>query len=390
VAETVVSQDRPSRGENSPTETMTAGVKFRVARFDDYSQITALEASGELGSRSREEWEHLWINNPVYQRLNNWPIGWVAENGAGEIVGSVGNVPVSYFLNGREMIAGTIRSVVVDPRYRGQGHAATLTNAFMQQEGADCVVISSANNYSFRLFEKVGFSRVPTGEWDRTQFWITNYHGFLASALESKGWPRVLSYPTAGVLSLRDRLTRVRPWVQENRYEVSYSTEFDERFEVFWEELKHTYPGRLQATRSLQVLQWHFRYPLQQQRMWILTAGSDSRIIAYAIFLRHDNERLNLKRVRLVDFQVLNEEDTRLAVPMLSWASLRCHDEGVHMLEAYGFAGEKRWVIDKVAPYDRCLHLWSSYYASRHAEVRQQLQDPGIWDPSHYEGDASL
>lgn len=380
----------PSRGKNSLTPAPAAGVKFRLARFDDYSQIAALEAGGELGSKPREEWEHLWINNPVYKRLSNWPIGWVAENESGEIIGSVGNIPVSYQFNRREIIAGTIRSVVVDPRYRGKGHAASLSKAFLHQEGADFVVISTASANSFRLFEKVGFSRLPAGEWDRTQFWITNYRGFLASALESKGWPRLLSYPTAAALSLRDRITRVHAWVQENRYEVGYRNGFDERFQVFWEELKRAYPARLLATRSLEVLQWHFKYALEQKRMWILTAGDDSRIIAYAIFVRHDNPRFNLKRVRLVDFQVLDEANARLLVPMLSWASLRCQDEGVHMLEAYGFSGEKRRVIDNLAPYDRYLHLWPCYYASRLPELRQQLQDPMVWDPSHFEGDATL
>ncbi len=110
---------------------------------------------------------------------------------------------------------------------------------------------------------------------------------------------------------------------------------------MFWEELKRARPERLLATRSLEVLQWHFHFALAEKRLWILTMQESSRIVAYAIFLRHDNPAFHLKRVRLVDFQALNENAPVLG-PMLLWALSRCRQEGIHMLEAYGFRPRSR------------------------------------------------
>ena len=137
-------------------------------------------------------------------------------------------------------------------------------------------------------------------------------------------------------MSLRDRVTKRVSRSTPDRGQVEMCPSFDERFGVFWEELKRAHPERLLATRSLEVLQWHFHFALAEKRLWILTMQDRARILAYAIFLRHDNPAFNLKRVRLVDFQALNE-NTQLLGPMLLWALSRCRQEGVHMLEAYGF-----------------------------------------------------
>ena len=44
------------------------------------------------------------------------------------------------------------------------------------------------------------------------------------------------------------------------------------------------------ATRSRALLQWHFKYAMARDKIWIVTAG-ESRISAYAIFSREDNVR---------------------------------------------------------------------------------------------------
>jgi hypothetical protein len=166
-------------------------------------------------------------------------------------------------------------------------------------------------------------------------------------------------------------------------------SKFDERFDTFWEELKRAYPERLLATRSREILQWHFKYPLASGRAWLLTVNDKSRMLAYGVFWRQDNKELNLTRVRLLDFQAING-DLQLVVPMLRWAFERCRQEGIHMLESYGLRHDKQDVIDKLAPHRRRLPAWAFFYATFNKELGQQLQDSVVWDPSHFDGDASL
>jgi hypothetical protein len=364
----------------------TADLKIREATLGDYAQIAALNSRNGLGVKSREEWEHIWVNNPVYKKVPNWPIGWVAEI-ASEIVGFVGSIPVSYFFKGREITGASTHSLCIDPPYRG--YMIYLAKRFLKYGWATGYCVdSSANANSYKLLDRLKIPRVPVGDWGNSVFWITDYVGFLESALGRKGLPKFLASPGAAVLKIRDRLVKPSSWRRQTM-EVSACTGFDERFDRFWEELKRAYPNRFLSTRSREVLQWHFHYGLAQKRMWILAIRDASRIAAYAIFCRMDSDEIKLKRVRLVDFQVL-DGNAQLLVPMLAWALRKCEEEGVHMLEAYGFRPDKQNVIDALAPYRRQLPSWFYFYTTRNKTLDADLRDPNVWDPSHFDGDASL
>src|SRR5713226_10025167 len=80
------------------------GPKLREARFKDYDQIAGLESRFGLAVKPYEEWVHLWQGNPLYRELKTgWPIGWVLEDEGGKIVGSMGNIPFLYELDGRRI-----------------------------------------------------------------------------------------------------------------------------------------------------------------------------------------------------------------------------------------------------------------------------------------------
>jgi len=360
---------------------------IREAVFDDYPQIAAVQTRNGLKPKIREEWEHFWINNPVFKRINNWPIGWVAENEDGKIVGYIGNIPLSCSFQEREIIACGTHAVVMDVQYRA--YASFLLRRQLNLKTAELNLSSTANPHSSRMAEAMRCLRVPTGNWSQSVFWITNHRGFLASALESKGWPKLLAYPASAALSLKDRLSNTHSWVNQNGCQVETCSSFDDRFDVFWQELKSAHPDRLLANRSREVLQWHFKYALAQKRVWVVTLSENSRLVAYAVFYKRDNPAFALKRVRLIDFQVLNG-NTRLLVPMLAWGLLRCQKEGVHMLEAFGFRPEKQSVIDSLNPYRRQLPSWLYYYKTRDKGLLELLRNPGVWDPTSFDGAANL
>jgi hypothetical protein len=372
--------------KTEPGYLTTAGVKTREAVLSDYARIAALAARNGLDKRTREEWEHLWVDNPVYKKLPKWPIGWVAEND-NEIVGYFGNIPLNYRFKGRDIVGSSLYSTSLDAPFRG--HAILLIKRFLRwSHSVEYMVCTTANASSSKLIEATRAPHPPAGDWGNSVFWITNYDGFLAGALQKKGLPKWLAYPASATLMLRDKLTKPRSWMNQQS-QLETCSGFDQRFDVFWEELKNTYPGRLLSDRSCETLQWHFKYALIQKRVWILAFMEGARIAAYSIFYRHDNRDINLKRVRLIDFQVLNG-DSKILVPMLAWALRRCQEEGIHMLEAYGFRPDKQHVIDSLAPYRRKLPSWFYFYKTWDKSFGEELKDPQVWDPSHYDGDSSL
>ena len=86
--------------------------KIREALFDDYEAIMQLVKKYGLKTKARDEWLHLWVNNPLLIKdgLENWPTGWVLLNDDKEVVGYLGNIPIGYEFQGVKMIAAVSSS----------------------------------------------------------------------------------------------------------------------------------------------------------------------------------------------------------------------------------------------------------------------------------------
>ena len=376
----------------TPNADLQRSPEIREASFDDYEQITSLISRNGLGTRTRDRWEHLWSNNPVYQKLTNWPIGWVVEQNS-EIVGYLGNIPLTYHLNGCEILASGLHAFSLDESHRG--HGLVLLNRLLQSAPqVEHFVGSTANANSAKVLDRLGISRVPVGNWDNCAFWITNYDGFVSSAISRKQWPGALAGFASPALNIYDKVSKSS--LPRQNHPLHRQNAFDDRFNVFWQELQQSYPRRFLATRSRDVLDWHFKFSLAENRAWVVTYEVDSRVSAYAIFQRQDHHDINLKRVRLIDYQALpgsrdrSSSEDAILESILAWGLNECATQGIHMLEAIGFRPDKQRVIDRFAHRRRQLAAWRYFHKTPCEALQQKLHDQDAWDPSLFDGDASL
>jgi len=128
---------------------------------------------------------------------------------------------------------------------------------------------------------------------------------------------------------------------------------------------------------------------LAQGKSWVITHEIESRILAYAIFQRQDYDEIGLKRIRLVDYQDLPGADDALP-SMLAWGLNECRAQGIHMLEVFGFRPEKQEIIDRLAPHRRKLAAWTYFHKIASSTLQHELRNLSVWEPSQYDGDASL
>jgi acyl carrier protein len=357
---------------------------IREVALSDYPQIFSLLSRNGLEPRTREEWEHLWVDNPVYKKLDGWPMGWVVQNSAG-IVGYLGTIPVSWHLNGREILGASLYAFSLDVAHRGQG--LLLLNRLLECRGAEYFVGSTANANSSKVLDRLGIERVPVGDWENSAFWITEYAGFANSFVSRKRWPA--SFAGLASLALRANDTVRKAPSPEPKHSLQRHENFEHGFQKFWQELRQAYPDRFLATRSPEILEWHFNHSLRQGRTWVVSHTVDSRILAYAVFQRQDNREVGLKKMRLVDWQCLPGSEGVLE-SAVAWALKECRSQRVHMLEAFGFRPDKQTIIDGLAPHRRKLSSWTYFHKVSSPELQRQLQDLGAWDPSPFDGDASL
>lgn len=373
--------------------------KLRQASFEDYQQIAALE-SRYGGTRSLSHWAHLWLGNPLYRELKaGWPIGWVVEDDNKQIVGTMGYIPLPYQLEGRRVIAATGRSLVVEPGYRGA--ALLLMDLVINHPGVDLYLNNTVGEAVAESFGTFQCERVPVGLWDEAAFWITNYWGILelfrsrqsasgdggeAAAYGMRRFLKPFGYRLSLGALLTDRLTKN---VREEDVEIQVCAGFDDRFDEFWENVAKSNPGRLLAVLTREMLDWHFRYALDNNQLWIVTIVDGPRLVAYAIFENKEHGATPLKTVRLVDFQSL-DQSTALLAPILHWALRRCRNDRIFMLQNFGRWLEKGELIDTAAPYRRRLSNWTFFYRAGNPGLAERLRDPKVWSPSLFDGEASL
>lgn len=368
-------------------------LKLREARFEDYSQVAALASKFHLQTESYVGWTHLWLNNPAYREIKDkFPIGWVLENPAdGSIFGYLGNIPLNYDFEGKKLLAATTRAWVVDTAYRT--YSPLLLGTHLKQPNVDLFLHTTVNAQAapaYAIFQGV---RVPVGAWDRTLFWITHHRGFTESFLRKKSgaMAKPLSYPLSAGLFLRDQLRGSRFERNGSNITVLPCAGFDDRFEAFWAALRKKKSNLLLAVRSLEVLEWHFKFALLQNAAWIYIVEGNSGLAAYSVFLRQDNPEAGLTRVRLVDFQCLEQERAaELLTAMLRVAMDRCRQESIHMLELIGLGPALERKLELASPHRRSLPNWIYFYKANDPSLAERLKIPALWEPSLFDGDSSL
>jgi hypothetical protein len=359
----------------------------REASFGDYDQIAGVQIRNGLSPRPRGKWMALWQGNPVYEQdRDGWPIGWVLESGPGRIVGCIANVPGAYLWKGKLIRVATQCDWAVDAEYRS--FSLMLMQRITNQPNIDLLLTTTVGASAEPSHAAFQWCRVPAGRWDTAAFWITGRAGFLRSALAKKRVPLagLAIYPISLALSCRDVLSGFGAR-KTSRLRIEKRPEFDESFDVFWEELKRRKPDVLLAVRSAEALRWHFRG--LGQAAWIVTASSGERLTAYAIFARSDNPEIGLTRLRLVDFQALENIEEAVG-GILTWVFQRCRLDGIHMLEDVGCVLEGLGIPQAKAPYHRDLGSWAYYYRAKRGDLSDALKDSSVWNPTSFDGDASL
>jgi hypothetical protein len=380
--------------------------RLRETSLRDHEQIAALEGRYGLPSKSYDDWSHIWLGNPVYRELQpGWPIGWVLENEDKQIVGSMGNIPFRYELDGKAFLVASGSNWVADIAYRGP--ALQLLNNVIDAPRVDLYLNNTVNTNSTPVIAALGCSRVPAGVWDEVAYWITDYRRFFQSIAAMKNYrlgkpfsyptwggswtrskavrarfSRPLSYPLSAAAFLKDRLTKAS--FRENDVEVRACPGFDERFDLFWENVRSNNRHVLLAVRTREVLEWHYRRYLRANRLWIAVVADGARLAAYALF-----EKIDSNRARLIDYAALDGGPSMLG-PLLSWAMKKCRSEGVQSLEHTGRWLEKGELLDAASPYRRKAPGWAYYYRANNPELKTLLEDRQVWAPSLFDSEATL
>jgi hypothetical protein len=355
-------------------------------RFDDYENIRTLLLDHAMGCPSFEDWRHRWVDNALWQRLGGaLPIGWVLETAPGEIVGSMETVPTLYKFRGSDLVAAASVAWCAKASYRG--YALQLIDEYFNQP-VDLFISTTVGGEAIETLSQF-YGPVPLGQWDTMSYFITEHILFAKRALRKFHVPfaPLLAYPTGWTLRLRDAFyNEVLPEPPPSVL-VETTDKFDARFDTFWDELVQENGDKLLAERSSRALSWHFDAAIRTNRLWILTASKVGRLCGYCI-LRQESAPGG-ERMALIDYQSLEREHDLLP-EFLRAALRRCTSEGFDILQNVGVGVPKMQAFDKHAPYRRKLANSVFFYGAADKALEAELRQSRFWDPSLFDGDATL
>src|SRR3989338_24665 len=137
-------------------------IDSREASFDDLEGVIDLLNRNDMDfkNKDKDEWLHIWKENPlIADGRVSWPIGWVLERDDKRIVGFVGNIPILYRLKGKDLIAASATSWVVEAPYRNW--SLSLVSSFLSQDGADLYLDVTANDAAEKILLAFKAKKIP-------------------------------------------------------------------------------------------------------------------------------------------------------------------------------------------------------------------------------------
>lgn len=359
----------------------------REATVHDFTAISEVVRRCGLTPSTYANWLRLWYENPFRSEVTA-PLGWVLENKAQGIVGTLSNIVRMYSYNGEPVRVASASVWAVDSAYTTA--ALFLARQFFSQKNIDVFLNTTASAAAAEVFKAFRCSEIPDPSYRQVLFWITNYMGFARSALRKLGVAAApgLTHAAAMALYGRDVVRRRHP--QFRRIDTCLLGGFDERFNSFWNLLRNRH-ARFSAIRTAEALTWHFRPALEDGSVVILAALEATALAGYLIMIRGDDERLDLRRLRVVDLQTARDEPD-LVFSLMASALEHATRLGVHVVEVVGFHKSKRGVLEQMSPcrriYPSCPYLYK-VRADRQT-LRDALRNADAWDASQFDGDASL
>lgn len=370
-------------------------MKVRELRLEDYPAVKALNERNGLRTADYTEWSRLWADNPFAAEFRDVPAGWVLEDRRGAVVGSFCNVPRMYSLGGRTLRSANSMAWAVDTDHRPTG-PLLLVREFFSQQNIDLFVNTTPNPAASQIFTAFKAERPPHGQYNRNLMWITRYQRFARAATRRLAWraATLMQIPIAGGLLAQDLLRRLRSVGQMHRDsgpDVERLDGFDARFDSLWGDLCRQPEPRLRATRDAQSLSWHFGPALQRSEAFILGCpGEDgSSLDGYLIARRKDRPDIGLRRYQIADLQV--RCDCPHTIPRLVAEAIRvARSEKAAAIELTGFESAKYQLAAEIPHRVRQLQSWPFLYKCRDPQLQNELRNPQVWDPSPFDGDATL
>ena len=381
----------PRHGHVRSDSTILAPARLREGQFSDFAAVSELKRKWGLVLDSFENWERLWCHNPALkQQQSNRPIGWVLE-AAGQLVGYLGNISLSYSYGSRQLMAVVGHAFVVEPSYRAA--SLSLMSAFFRQKSADLFLTTTAIEAVGKMARSFKSEPLPQEDYENVLFWVLQPSAFskaVMNRLHLKPYLAVIGHSMGSVAVNTDKILRRRWPKNSSKHSVSEIrvSEIGDDFHALWD-AKLQERARLLADRSPGVLKWHFDIPGQAGATRILCCHSNGELLGY-LAIRDDSSLAHSLRRSIIADALIRKDDPEIFQTLMFAAYEHAKHAGSYVLEVLGFPPNLRAMCSKWNPYHRRYPACPFYYKAADLTLHKTLSDDASWYATPFDGDTTL
>ena len=365
-------------------------MKIREIQIEDYIQIKELHKKYNLRILNKEEWTKFWIENPCLLTSDNpFPFGWVLEDNKKRIVASLGNIPKEYYYKNKKFVIACSHAWIAEDKYRLE--AFSLLNSFFSQKNIDIFMVTSANNISAKIFTRYNAKKMPLQNYQNSMFVILDLEKLIYSFLKYKKLPfekmigKLVFYLSS--IIFYKKLTFWKKIHQSKK--VTLNEIIDSKFDEFWNTYKLDFQDKFLQSRTTSWVKWHIQKNIESGKAWIMSVIENNKLLGYAICLERNNDKIELKRITLIDLVSLKDNE-EVYFSLIKNCIIETKKRGYHMFEIVGFKDSKRKIFSKFQTFSRNLSIFPFYYKTSNNVNENFLEIKDTWDPSLIDGDSFL
>jgi hypothetical protein len=350
-------------------------MRIRDIQSGDQAQVNALWESVWWPTRSAAGWDWL-AQNPAMQ-ASGAPLGWVIEDGAGDLAAVLGALPMRFWRGGDSVLGLSGHSLVVTPRWRGSSRLL-IERIIAQPDIALCYTLN-ANVLSHRLYGRFGFVTPPGAVADQKLSWTLD----PLTCLAARGLRRALESRPALARRLGEQLQPgARLWREDAARLPDSIAEIrpDQAYADFWDRLRAE--SDWLADRSPEIWRWRLADPDQTAPPLMLGYVRDGELLAYACAMFAKENPIEPVALEIIDLQALAcapEAIERLMAALMRIARQR----GAAKLRLTMYGPQ---LYQRLGRYGRTARREGGW---PHAHVRSQAPAPDMsrWSPTPFDGD---
>ena len=363
-------------------------MKIRAAKLEDYNQIKELVNRYNLNIYEKSYWQDIWKKNPlVLEDKIDWIYGWVFENG-GKIVGHVSNIPTQYYLNNKKYIGAVISCWVVDSEYRFE--ALKLFQKFDSQTNIDFLIATTSSYATSKTLEAFDWKKMPNENYIKKLNFIFNPKSVLEAYLEKnlkflKIFTQIINFFVKIIF-----YNRFKNWNSlKFKKDIEIQHNFNNFFNVFWDELKIKKKKIFLFNRHSKWLNWHLNYQIDKKNCLIIVKKQNNKIVGYAICIYKYDKRLKIKKSILIDLMLIEEND-QIYQDLISSSINASKQANCDLFQITGFDDKKRDIFLKFKPFMTKTKFMPFYFKTKNEELKSFLSTREVWDPSELDGDSII